>query len=96
MNIQTPAARNTDPQSSHIAAENITNSGRRVGQQAQVALLVKRHPGLTSAELSRKTEQLKREQIARRLPELEGVLIERGVPRKCGICKISCDTWWPI
>lgn len=93
MNIQTPAARNTDPQSSHIAAENITKSGRRVGQQAQVAQLVRLSPGSTSAELSRKTKKLDRYQIARRLPELKGV--RKGVPRHCGISKQLCETWWP-
>lgn len=94
MNIQTPAARNTDPQSSHIAAKRVTLSGIRANQQIEVFRLVKKYPGLTSAELSRKTKKLDRYQIARRLPELKGV--RKGVPRHCGISKQSCDTWWPI
>lgn len=48
----TPAARATDPVTSHEAAEHITESGTRASQQHLVLGAVERWPACTSAELA--------------------------------------------
>lgn len=53
MIIQTPAARTTDPETSHEAAEGITKTGVRSEQQIAVVRLVEWYPGGTAGELAR-------------------------------------------
>lgn len=53
MSIQTPAARVTDPDTSHEAAEGINKGGVRSEQQIAVLRLVEWFPGHTAGELSR-------------------------------------------
>lgn len=79
----TPIARNTDPVTSHIAAQNMKLSGAR-GKQQRIALrAVIEHPGLTSRELAALCP-LDRYQMARRLPELEEAgLVAKGPAREC-------------
>ena len=43
-----PAARNTDPETSHKAEQILTFSGKRVTRQHYVLYCVARHPGKTS------------------------------------------------
>lgn len=93
--IETPAARATDPQSSHEAADIITSSGKRAEQQALTFAAVRAFPGCTSFELSMKTGRC-RFQLARRLPEcVTAGLVEKGEVRRCGVTGRRALTWWP-
>ena len=92
---ETPAARRSDPVTSHEAAEAVTADGTRASQQREVVRLVQEYPGLTSAELSRRSGRLDRWQIARRLPEVAPVHVDKGAPRHCHQTGRRCVTWWP-
>lgn len=65
--IETPAARTTDPETSHEAAEGITASGVRSEQQIAVLRLVELYPGKTAGEIAKKA-------MARSLPWASGPL----------------------
>lgn len=91
-----PIARRTDPLTSHEAAADITESGVRGRQMADVLTAVKRYPGRTSAELG-SVSRFDRWVAARRLPELEKKgLVVRGEARKCRITSKRSITWWPV
>lgn len=93
MRIATPAARNTDPITSHIAAEEHTASGKRSHQQAQCAAAVRAHPGHTSFELAMLT-RLDRYMLARRLPECElAGTVRRDDPKHCDVTGRLAITW---
>jgi hypothetical protein len=93
--VETPAARNTDPETSHEAAEAITASGVRHRQAKDVARAVRFYPGRTSAEIAALL-MMQRHIPARRLPELEtGGVVERGPKRKCTVAGTNAITWWP-
>lgn len=88
------AARNTDPITSHIAAEVNVMSGRRKAQQALTVAAVLAYPGSTSRELHEITG-IDRHVLARRLPELERRgMIKRGVSRICKYGIGPAVTWW--
>lgn len=92
--VATPAARNSDPVTSHLAAEEITASGVRFSQQRQVADAVRRHPGHTSQELAELTG-LERYMLARRLSECETAgTVKRGEPKRCSVTGRQALTWW--
>ena len=77
-----PIARNTDPESSHIAAHEITYSWSRTTQQIEAFQLVAAYPGHTSRELAFFGES-DRYQMARRLSDLEHAgLVTKGPIRK--------------
>lgn len=92
--ILTPAARNSDPETSHEAAEHVTRSGLRSHQQRQVFAAVREWPGLTSAELAQRMS-MNRHAVARRLPELRGVYVENGDARECTVTHRRALTWHP-
>ena len=87
-------ARNTDPDTSHIAARKITRKGLQ-GQQADVLCLLKLHPHCTAAELAEAPgSKADCYQFNRRLPELvKAGLARRGNARKCRIRGSLCTTW---
>ena len=92
--IETPAARRTDPRTSHEAAERVTQSGVRQNQARIVLAAVHMSPGLTSAELAERLS-VNRQMPARRLPELKTAeLVEQGPIRKCTIAGKNAVTWW--
>ena len=92
--LLSPIARRSDPGTSHDAAEAMTASGRREGQQLEILALVRRHPKKTSAELADLSPTLDRYQVARRLPELEhGGLVVKRNSRKCSITGYEAHTW---
>jgi hypothetical protein len=95
MNIRTPSARGTDPESSHLAAERITQSGKRSSQQDEAVRLVTSYPGHTAAELA-EFSRLDRYQLSRRLPEIERIHVHKGSMRECRILGSQCVTWWPL
>lgn len=89
-----PIARTTDPESSHEAAEEITNTGARLKQLQVVLEAVRERPGCTSLELSTRI-RLDRYAVARRLPELEHAgFIRRGPIRLCSVGGRKGITWW--
>ena len=93
--IATPAARATDPESSHLAAEEITASGKRQEQIGLAITAVRDHPGNTSMELSELTG-LDRYMLARRLPDAETAgAIRRGEQRVCQVSNRRALTWYP-
>lgn len=98
-NIQTPAARNTDPKSSHLAAAEMNKTGKRQTHINQLAQVVVANPGKTSAELAfivaDAHPHLTRHEVARRLPDGEGQVFFKGESRKCSQTNRLCITWWP-
>jgi hypothetical protein len=94
--LETTIARASDPLSSHVAATEVTRSGRRALQTAEVLRLLKMHPGTTSRELAART-YLDRYVAARRLPEMiEGRLVRQGEARICAESGRLAVTWWPV
>jgi hypothetical protein len=100
MRIETPAARSTDPVTSHLAAEAITKSGERQRQIDIIAAFVRENPGLTSKEIAvaMDREGIDRYTTGRRLPDAEGIYVKRGAARRCTASKGMplCITWWPL
>ena len=91
-----PIARQTDPPSSHAAAQEMERTGRRAGQSEAVLEMVKRHPRRTALELSR-LSRLDRYTVSRRLPELERRgLVRRGLIRDCTVNGRPMLTWEPV
>lgn len=97
--VDAPRAANTDPETSHLAAERIKATGALGEQQRRVLELVRKFPGMTSAELAAHIDAVNwkdhRHMVARRLPELAGVHISRGEARACRVTGSKCVTWWP-
>lgn len=94
--VVTPAARNSDPVTSHLAAEHVTKTGTRAHQQAQCAAAVRQFPGHTSFELAMLTD-LERYMLGRRLSECETAgTVKRGEPKKCTVTGRLALTWWPV
>lgn len=82
-------ARASDHDSSHRAADQLEASGKAQAQRELVLRLVKRWPGMTSAQLARLGE-VDRHLVARRLPELRSDgRIKAMKPAGKEI------TWWP-
>lgn len=91
-----PIARETDPETSHLAAEEVTASGRRAVQQHAVLAAVMTQPGLTSRELAQ-AAGMDRYVAGRRLPELEAAKrVRKGEARECRVSKRLAVTWWPV
>jgi len=87
-------AANADPISSHLAAAEITASGRRDSQKREIleSLRAESAP-VTSMELAR-AAGIDRHTVARRLPDLErDGRVERGPMRDCRASGRPCVTW---
>ena len=98
MNLQ-PHTRNSDPFTSYLAGEEITNSGKRATNISKVNVMVMLKPGLTSAELAAyfKSDQrlsLTRQEVARRLSD--SALTQKGEPRKCSESGKCVHTRWAV
>jgi len=100
--IETPAARNTDPETSHAAADNITSSGKRASHQRQILDLLRRCDGRTSAELAVLAERegfphLDRHEVARRLSDLDKAgLVRKGASVVCKAHGTRAVSWWCV
>jgi len=91
--LSAPICATADPETSHLAAKQVTESGRRKVQLERVLNLVKRYPLCTSAELAKFGKE-DRHLVARRLPELtEGHLVSRRTPRLCTVGNRLATTW---
>lgn len=87
----TPRARRSDPETSHIAADSakdFAGAHQRILKDA-----VREFPGSTYLELAQLTG-LERHAVARRLKELEPHHIRRGESRACKGRPML--TWWPV
>lgn len=94
--LDSPMARTTDPISSHLAADEVKQSGARAKQARAVLVGLRKYPGLTSRELSL-AMGADRVMVARRLPDLaDAGEVERGEMRKCQIVGRLAQTWWPL
>jgi hypothetical protein len=92
--LEAQIAREDDPISSHLAADEVTQSGARLRQLVAVLILVCKHPGKTSLELAQ--YGLDRYIIARRLPELErSGAVERGGFTLCSVGGRTAIKWMP-
>ena len=90
-----PAARNSDPETSHLAEKEITTSGKRGAQMMLVVEKVKTLIGFTSAELAKATG-LDRYMVARRLSDARGLdFVMNGDSRKCDVTGKKAMTWYP-
>lgn len=91
--VETPAARRSDPESSHEAAEQMVRSGRRQAHVAVVVRAVRENPGLTSYELALVCG-LERHEVARRTADAETAgEIEKGPVRRQANGR-SAVTWF--
>lgn len=87
-------ARNTDPETSHIAATVIEKTGRAETQREICLEAVRSNPDLTAAEIA-VICGLDRYTLSRRLPELrENGLVWNGKPRYCRVRNTLMQTWY--
>lgn len=94
LDLASPRARNTDPSSSHEAADRQRKGSANTDAMVVLAC-IKAMPGSTSAELAM-FYGLDRHMVARRLPDLEErQLVRRGEIRKCKAHGTNAVTWWP-
>jgi hypothetical protein len=91
-----------DPSTSHLAAQQVEQTGHAQHQRDLCLACVLRHPeGLTAAEIAAETG-LERHAPSRRLPELADdkhghkPLVKRGPKRACNVLGSRQMTWLPI
>lgn len=95
MKIRTPIARNTDPETSHLAAAYMNHTGKRDRQADKVLYVVKRYPNRTTQELA-KLCNLGRDALSRRLPELATARkVIKGEARRCRVTERPAQPWLP-
>jgi len=93
--IRYPAARTSDPSSSHDAAERVTDSGKRNANVVTVVDCVSKYPSNTSAEIARLCG-LERHEAARRTADAEHAgAVKKGEQRVCALSGRKAVTWWP-
>ena len=86
-------ARASDPDTSHVAADEVERSGKAQSQRELRLRVVRDWPGLTAGEIASRAG-LERHIPSRRLPELreDGVVVS-GNPRICTVLKSLSMTW---
>ena len=109
--VQTPAARSIDPETSHIAAEKHTKSGKRYAHKALVLKTLRREymrygRGFTGGELTelinRSGNSMDHTEVVRRLSDMTSseaqCLMEDGkaVKRRCRVRGSMARVWVPI
>lgn len=90
-----PISRNSDPETSHDAAADLTASGAR-SRMASITLAgLRENPGLTSKELE-KLLGFEDGAIRKRLNDLRHLkLADNGPERRCSITGKTAQTWVP-
>ncbi len=82
-----------DPDTSRIAGEVLTRSGRRWSMKMRILKAMRNSDGWTSAELAH-NHRLDRHMVARRLPDMEvDGLVYKGAARKCSTTGSRSVTW---
>jgi len=100
--MELPLARNTDPETSHQAAEQISKSGKLGGLRFEARSLVVRYPGLTytqlwqkhAADCRRRGEAPKFDHPVSLMRRLNEVAVKRGEytdPQT----RRPASQWWP-
>lgn len=90
-----PAARSTDPATSHAAAASVTKSGARARNAALVLKLVTANPGKTGCELAALTDEIDRTEVSRRLSDLnDKARVYKGDARACAVNGTKQTTWY--
>lgn len=84
----TPRARRSDPETSHIAAARIKVSGVLANHQHLIARAIRAQPGMTYTEIAEVTG-LERHAVGRRLKELQPLHARPGETRN------GMRTWYP-
>ncbi len=88
-----PAARSTDPASSHQAAARARRSTKTARLWANLLLELEARPGRTSRELA-EAMRVDRVEVARRLPELRAAgHVVNGDQRTCRVAGTRAITW---
>lgn len=93
-----PLAKNTDPITSDMAAEDLIKSGNWTNQKSMVFAALKTYvtakdKNPTSAELAH-ASNLDRYMVARRLPDLEkDGQVRKTAIRKCAVTQKAAVTW---
>lgn len=91
--LQTPLARNTDPEESHAGAEDVRQRIAEVRREALEA--VQKHPGMTAVEICLKEDIQDPRRINRRLGELEAMgLVRREHGHRCRVTGRSAARWY--
>jgi len=85
----TALSRNTDPATSHLAA-NKHNKGRTKTNLQIVYSIVEDNPGLTYREIAKKQRELEPVEVMRRLNSKK---FEKQASRKCSVSGTLCTTW---
>ena len=88
----TPVARATDPDTSHLAGEDVTDSGARSRQQRMVLQGLVRYPNLTTRELAARMNVC-RYTVARRMPELAPIYVSVVGKRRCTVTGRTAQVW---
>lgn len=89
----TPAARTTDPETSHEAADFVRETGTKAAHQQLIVDAVRRMPGLTVIEIGVQVG-LSHVKVGKRMKELETAQrVFRGDKRR--VDGLSYLTWWP-
>jgi len=88
-----PASHTNDPITSFVAEDNITESGKRESHAKQVYEGLKRHSGVTNAELAT-IIGLTYSQVEKRMSDLKnrGDVVISGT-RYCAVNRTMCSTW---
>lgn len=88
-------ARRTDPETSHVSAQEAIGLGLVAEAAAGALRGVREHPGATARELE-EAAQVPRSTFGRRLSELDPSHVRRGPARRCRVTGRPAATWWPI
>jgi len=91
-----PAARNTDPATSHAAEAATNRSGSRARQCAEILELVRLNPGRLVSELAEMQDKLTRNGLAKRVSDLVNTgRCYYGNPSRDLSTGRQCNTVWP-
>jgi len=92
-----PRARNSDPETSHQAAREVTDSGQADTEAARVLEVLEHLVAAGDTPTSRELAQwgrIDRYIVARRLPELrDRGLVTNHHPRRCNVSGRNAMTW---
>ena len=86
-------ARNTDPETSHIAAAQVESSGTAASHRVMIRSYVLALPGRTAGEIAKALGLPKNDTVSKRVKEIPE--IEYGPKRRCKVNGTAMQTLWP-